>query len=199
MKSSSKTSLLAVALAASALFTSVAMAGIAESAEETKPLKAGAAIPDVTLNTAAGKPFSLLEEGRKQPAVYIFYRGGWCPYCNRHLAAMQDAEAELKELGFRILAISPDSGAALDATTEKNKLGYTLLSDAEMKATDAFGLAFKIEGRSADRLGRDWMPVPALYISDKHGKLAFAHTDADYKKRLDVDEVLAAARKIAGK
>ena len=199
MKSSFKTSLLALTVATGTLFTSVAQAGIAESAEAAKPVKAGASVPDVTLNTAAGKPFSLLEESRKQPAVYIFYRGGWCPYCNRHLAAMQDAEAELKELGFRILAISPDSGSALDATTEKNKLGYTLLSDADMKATDAFGLAFMIEGRRADRLGRNWMPVPALYISDKDGKLAFAHTDPDYKKRLDVDEVLAAARNIAGK
>ena len=72
----------------------------------------------------------------------IVYRGGWCPYCNLHLAALRKVEQPLKEMGFQIIAISPDKPEELMKTDEKHTLGYTLLSDSSATAIKALGLLF---------------------------------------------------------
>ena len=105
------------------------------------PLDAGGTMPAVTLQTADGEAFDLAAAVREQPAVLIFYRGGWCPYCTRHLMALQEVEPQVLEAGYRILAISPDRPEKLRETLAEQELGYTLLSDSDMTAAKAFGLA----------------------------------------------------------
>jgi peroxiredoxin len=124
---------------------------------------------------------------------------------------VQKAQGELKQLGFRVLAISPDGTDELNATADKEHLTYTLLSDAELKATEAFGLGFTIDDATVEKykgygikLGakagdRFVLPVPAVYLVGKDGKIAFAHYEPDYKKRLSAEALLKAAREVAGK
>ena len=61
-------------------------AEVPDSAEETRPIAAGEAVPALKLETVDGETFDLNEAIAKKPTVLIFYRGGWCPFCNRHLA-----------------------------------------------------------------------------------------------------------------
>jgi len=179
----------------------------AESAAAAKPLGTNVPIPDVTVKTAEGKPFKLKSETAGKPTVLIFYRGGWCPFCTRHLAELAKSQQQLTELGYQILAIGADAPAELPPTAERHHLGYTLLSDVDMQASDAFGLAFyldeattkRYEGRfklSARHNGRYWLPVPAVYLVDKNGRIVFTHTNPDYKKRLPIEELLTVARQI---
>jgi peroxiredoxin len=100
---------------------------------------------------------------------------------------------------------------ALKVTAAKEKLSYTLLSDAEMNAAGAFGLAFRVDDATVKRYrtygiklpathdGQYWLPVPAAYLVDAKGRIAFAHTDPDYKKRLSGAALLKAAKEITGK
>jgi peroxiredoxin len=181
-------------------------AAVAPSAAEARPLAAGAAVPDVTVRTADGQPFALRTETAKQPALLVFYRGGWCPFCTRHLAKLQEAQPELKTLGYRILAISADPPAALKPAADKHQLTYTLLSDSERRAADAFGLSFRLDDETAKKYqgyrlplnptgdGGFWLPVPAVYLVGRDGRIAFAHSDPDYTKRLPVEDLLKAAR-----
>jgi peroxiredoxin len=202
----------AVALAISAtLGVSLrAHAAPAESADQAKPLGVGAVVPDAVVKTAAGKEIALKQAISGKPTVLIFYRGGWCPFCTRHLGALAKSQADLTGLGYQILAISADAPEDLPATSEKHKLGYTLLSDADMKASDAFGLAFyldeattkRYEGRfklSGKHAGRYWLPVPAVYLVGKDGRIAFVHTDPDYRQRLPIEDLLKTARAESGK
>jgi peroxiredoxin len=156
-----------------------------------------------------GKDFSLQKETAGKPTLLIFYRGGWCPFCTRHLAELQKSQQELIDLGYQILAISADAPEDLVPTGEKYKLGYTLLSDVAMKASDAFGLAFYLDAAtsqqyasrfkmSARHEGRYWLPVPAVYIVGKDGRIAFVHTDPNYRRRLPVADLLKAAKEING-
>ena len=115
------------------------------SAQDIKPLGIGAPIPDLKLQTPEGKAFDLNEAIAKKPAVLIFYRGGWCPYCNTQLGQLQTIEPELVRRGYQILAVSPDRPEKLGASVEKHKLAYTLLSDHSMKAARAFGIAFRVD------------------------------------------------------
>jgi peroxiredoxin len=198
------------AVALCILWNGPVRAEIVATAEVVKPISKGAPVPDVTVKTLDGADFSLKKETADKLTVLIFYRGGWCPFCNRHLADIQKTQAELTKLGYRVLAISPDGAAELKATADKEHLTYTLLSDAELKAAEAFGLGFRLAEDTvrkyqeygikltAKRDDRFVLPVPAVFLVGKDGKVAFAHYNPDYQKRLSGVELLKEARKLAG-
>jgi len=187
-----------------------ARAEIAPSAESAKPLTKGSAVPDVSLKTIDGKDFALKKETADKLTVLIFYRGGWCPFCNRHLSDIQKAQEELAKLGYQVLAVSPDGAAELKATADKDHLTYTLLSDADLKAIEAFGLGFQLADATVEKYKEYGikltakkndhfvLPVPAVFLVGKDGKIAYTHYDPNYKKRLGAKELLGAARAVAG-
>ena len=173
------------------------------------PLTVGEPIPSVSLKTAEGQAFDLQAVAKEQPLVIIFYRGGWCPFCNAHLAELQEAQIQLKKLGFRIVAISPDRPEELQKSTEQNHLSYTLLSDSSMEATKAFGLAFEVDGPMLEKLAsynidieaasgekHHLLPVPAVFLVGPDGVIDFSHSNPDYTVRLSSAELLAAAKAV---
>lgn len=197
----------------SALFVSLvlvlaARAELAPSPEAAKPLPVGASVPSAAVRSADGTELDLATEVAVKPTLIVFYRGSWCPYCNKHLAELQGAEAELLALGYQILALSPDESAGLHAAQEKNHLSYRLLSDHAMKASDAFGLAFRVDPPTVEKYKKwniilapvpsepdaRWLPVPAVYLIGRDGKVKFVYTNADYKTRLSMPDLMAAAK-----
>ncbi len=177
------------------------------TAEAVHPLQVGQQAPTATVCTADGKQVEMAALYARKPSVVIFYRGGWCPYCNAHLGQIAKAEPELVAMGYQVLAVSPDKPESLKATLDKGHYTYELLSDSEVKLISAFGLAFHVDDPTVEKYrgfgidlnaasGRDHhvLPVPAVYIVDAQGVIRFAHFDPDYKKRLSPDELIAAAR-----
>jgi hypothetical protein len=77
---------------------------------ERRALKPGAIAPDFMLSDAQGRCVRLQSLLAQGPAVLVFYRGGWCPYCNLHLRGFQRALPELQQFGAQIVAISPVAG-----------------------------------------------------------------------------------------
>ena len=61
--------------------------------------------------------------------VLIFYRGGWCPYCDLHLRGFQRALPELQHFAAQIVAISPQLPDHSLSTQEKDELTFAVLSD----------------------------------------------------------------------
>lgn len=187
-----KSRLLVPAFAASVLLVSRLSA--AETPAESSWLGVGDHIPAATVLTAEGKPFDLNASVAAQPTVLIFYRGGWCPYCNAHLSALIDIEDDLKAAGFQLLAISPDTPEKLyDAPRRERTPTYILLSDADTKVIDAFGLGFD---RGGNRLPSR-LPHPAVYVVTTDGTIQFAHVDPNYRARLEPEKIVAAAQKVA--
>ncbi len=190
-------------LAALSLFTATSLS--AENPAEA--LAVGAAIPDVTLRTDKDQKFNLRREVAAKPAVLIFYRGGWCPFCTKHLSALAGIEKDLAASGFQLLAISTDSPAKLREKPDYQTLTYTLLSDSTMDAARAFGIAFKVTDdvfakykgfgvdlEAASGQTHHLLPHPAVFVVDKTGVIRFAHVNPDYKSRLDPAKILEAAR-----
>lgn len=182
---------------------------VAATPQEARPLAVGARAPGFVLQTPDGADFDLTAALAGKNTLLVFYRGGWCPFCNRHLAALAEIEPALLELGIRIIAISPDEPADLKPTIEKQKLNYTLLSDRTMQATAAYGLAFAVDTATRERYAQHkinlaplpgsagperWLPVPGVFLVNRTGTIAFAHTDPDYRNRIGNDALLAAAR-----
>jgi peroxiredoxin len=186
-------------------------ADVPTRAEDVKPLTQGQHAPSAALRDPTGARVELTEIYAHGPTMLVFYRGGWCPYCNVHLGQIQKAEAELRGMGFQVVAISPDRPEELAASLDKGKLTYRLLSDSDMTLTKAFGLAFRVEDQTLEKykgFGIDlekasgqshhWLPVPAVYLVDTKGVIRFAHWNPDYKTRLGPEELVSAARDMTG-
>ena len=182
-------------------------ANAAASADAVCPIKVGATVPTLTLATADGMPFDVGEAIRQKPTVLVFYRGGWCPYCNLQLKQLVEVESKLLALGYQLLAISTDKPEKLQETLTKDKLNYTLLSDSKMIACSAFGIAFKVEEQLVQKYkGYDidleaasgekhhLLPVPSVFIVGTDGIIKFSYVNPNYKVRLDSDVMLAAAK-----
>lgn len=180
---------------------------VESSAADIKPIEVGEGIPAVMVLDLDNQAIDLNTHLKDKKTVLIVYRGGWCPYCNRHLKDLMDIEEELKSLGFNILGMSADNPAHAFKTLQKNELTYDLISDPKMEACAAMGLAFKLDEKTIrkyqawnlgieDAAGYDHhiLPVPAVFIVDENATIRFRHYDPDYKQRLSAEEVLAAAK-----
>lgn len=175
---------------------------------DSRRLGEGDAIPDTILRTESGESVRLRDLVGKRPSVLIFYRGGWCPYCTRHLTALARIEKDVLGAGHQILAISIDRPEKLAETPDRKGLGYTLLSDSSAQTAGAFGIAFRvpdelvakykgehgIDLEAASGQTHHLLPHPAVYVVGADGVIRFAHVNEDYKVRLDPGKILDAVR-----
>lgn len=182
---------------------------VVTSPKNVNPLLIGASIPDITLKTIENKDVNLLDLAKNKPTIFIFYRGGWCPYCNLQLGQLRLIEPQLVELGYQLVAISPDRVEKLQETSAKNNLNYLLLSDSSANAAINFGIAFQVDSPTVEsykQYGIDLekfagekhhiLPVPSVFIVDTTGKIKFQYVNPDYKTRLSSDVILAAAKSV---
>jgi peroxiredoxin len=182
------------------LFLNATISSVAQTpmnATDISPLLIGEKIPPTTVSSVTGEVLSLQDIVKKKPSVVIFYRGGWCPFCNVHLAELQTIEQDILTLGYQIIAISPDSPENLQAAAGKHSLTYTLLSDADMSTAQAFGLAFAVPESSVERLKKSsggknpgQLPVPAVLVLNTEGEILFEYINPDYKKRISASLLL---------
>jgi peroxiredoxin len=164
---------------------------------------------DFTLPNVEGDMVSSEALRHEGPVVVSFYRGGWCPYCNLELKALQEVNDEIKALGARLVAISPELPDETLSTAEKNDLEFEVLSDTDNKVADQYGLSFSLaeelrpiyKNWGADVAtvndDPDWrLPLPATYVIDQDGRIVHSFTDEDYTARLEPDEILDSLRKL---
>ncbi len=175
-----------------------------KTAMEISPLLIGEKIPSVSLKSADNVDVNLFDLFANKKTILVFYRGGWCPYCNLHLAALGESEKELLALGYQIIAVSPDSPAKLKMTDEKNKINYILLSDSNGALSRAIGIAFQapttyknIVTEGSDGANTSlFLPIPSVFIIDAAGAIQFEHITPDYKNRISNDLLIAAAKSL---
>ena len=126
------------------------------------------------------------------------------------MGQLQEIIPQLRTLGYHIVGISPDRPEKLAASLEKNPGGYLLLSDSKMAAAKAFGLAFQLDDAMVERykgFGIDLeadsgqthhqLPVPAVFLVGKSGRIEFQYVNPNYKVRLQPEVLLAAAKAAA--
>ncbi len=177
--------------------------GVPQQATDIAPLLIGEVAPDLSLLTIEGREVKLLVKLSEKKTVLIFYRGGWCPYCNLHLAELQGIEKDIVALGYQVIAISPDSPENLKASLDKHQLSYLLLTDANMALSRAFGLAYAVPEASKERLKQSsggmnegMLPVPSVFILNTKGEILFEYINPDYKKRLKGSLLLSVLKEL---
>lgn len=176
-------------------------------ARDVRPLRVGDSVPNGALQSIDGKPVAFKDLITHKPSVVIFYRGGWCPFCNIQMGQLATLEPSLTAMGYQILAVSPDQPAKLKESLDKHHLAYTLLSDRTMDLTRQFGLAYRVSHEVVAKMkqyGSDLesstgntlhlLPVPAAYVVDRKGVIHFVYFNPDIKVRVNPDELLKAAK-----
>ena len=173
-------------------------------AEDISPILIGEKLPNANFQNAEGEYVQLKAVLEEKPTVLVFYRGGWCPYCNVQLSGLVDIEEDVLELGYQIVAISPDDYKNLQSTIENNSTKYKLLSDPNGKFIKKIGIAFKtssslkeyITGKGQKGETSSVMPAPTVMIVDKKGVIKFEYINPNYKERISGEMLLSVLKTI---
>ena len=172
-------------------------------AQDAMPLAVGADAPAFEAKDQNGKEVNLKKLRKKGSVVLIFYRGQWCPYCNKQLSALEDSLSFITAKNATVIAITPETEENVNKTIEKTKVTYSVLNDKGLKIMKAYKVAFEVDAETVKKYkgyGIDFekangengavLPVPAVYIIDKKGKITYAYFDKDYRKRASVKEIV---------
>ncbi len=171
-----------------------------------KALKTGDVLPNIVLPNVKGEAISLqskLKSGKK--LVIAFYRGGWCPYCNVELVALQKILPEIQAKGAELIAITPESPDNSLSTTEKNELTFEVLTDKDNKIANSLNLAYQlpeelnvlyknfgIDLKESQGNTEKTLPIAATYVVEASGKVTYHFLKEDYKLRADTSDILNA-------
>ncbi|WP_146392874.1 peroxiredoxin-like family protein [Allorhodopirellula solitaria] len=178
--------------------------GIEKSAKQV-----GDKAVDGTAEDWQGNTVQLSELWNKGPVVLMWYRGGWCPYCNLQLRAMQQNLDQIENAGARLVVMTPELPAKAQQTAEASGIDIVALHDANNELAKKYGIVFDLpepiapmyrdSGRLKTYNGNDdlQLPLSATYVVDQSGKITYAFLDADYKKRAEPSEVIAAVKAAA--
>lgn len=183
------------------IITGFAFTAFAQEAPEG--LFIGSKAADFKGTDQRGNEIRLKDLLKKGKVVLIFYRGYWCPHCNRELSRFQDSIGLILDKGATLVAISPEQPENVAKTIEKTKAEYSILHDEGLKIMKAYDVDFEVPENTVTRYrngnidlaeinGKNgtWLPVPAVYIIDKEQTVTYRFFNADYKKRPSVKEVV---------
>lgn len=92
--------------------------------------------PTFTLSDQNEEPVSLADHGGKPVLVY-FYPKADTPGCTTQACGLRDVAGEIGDTV--VIGISPDAPAKLARFDRKHSLGFTLLSDPDHAAAQAYG------------------------------------------------------------
>lgn len=159
--------------------------------------------PDFKAKDQNGNEVRLKDLLKKGKVVLVFYRGQWCPYCNKELSRLQDSLQFITDKGATLVAVSPEIPENVAKTIEKTKATYSVLYDEGLKIMKAYDVEYELQENTVTRYrnaGLDieksngangkYLPVPAVYIIDKESTVTYRFFEPDYKKRPSVQEIL---------
>jgi len=173
--------------------------GIESSAKNT-----GDEAPAFTLQNASGSEVSLASLLSEGPVVLTWYRGGWCPYCNITLRALQEQLPAFTERGATLVALTPEVPDKSLSTKEKNELTFEVLTDLNNEVAKRYGVVFELTNEVHeiynDKFSFDSfngnedgeLPLAATYVIGTDGVIRYAFLDSDYTRRAEPAEILAA-------
>lgn len=166
-------------------------------------LQVGQTAPDFSLPNQNGEQRQLSDLLKNGAVVISFYRGGWCPYCNLELKALQDILSDIKAAGANLIAITPETPDHSLSTAQKNALAFDVLSDQGNAVANQFGLKFSIaeelvqlyikRGLDLQKAHGDssfTLPLPATYVVAQDGKVIYQFVDTDHTRRAEPENIL---------
>ena len=167
-------------------------------------LKKGDTAPLFTAIDNSGKKIDLKNILKEHKSVVLFfYRGQWCPYCNKYIQQLQDSLQTLTAKGAYVIGITPETGENINKTINKTKASFSMIHDKGHSIMKSYDVNYVMDQTLFERYKRNgvdmeanngnadhMLPVPATYIINKSGKLAYVHFDKDYTHRPTIKSLL---------
>lgn len=168
--------------------------------------RSGSSMPEADLLDAHGAPTSLAYIRAGRPAVVVFYRGAWCPYCNVALRAYQEQlYPALVERDAVLVAVSPQRPEGSLSAEKSNELSFPAVSDPGNRLATALGIATEpspaAQGAQA-ALGLDLatlnidgtraIPMPTVVIVDSDGVIRWIDVHHNYAGRTESADIITA-------
>jgi peroxiredoxin len=168
-------------------------------------LKAGQQAPLFSGTDQNGKTIDLKKILKTNKSVVLFfYRGQWCPYCNKHIKELQDSLQLLTGKNAYVIGVTPETKENINSTIKKTKAGFSMIQDTDDSIMKAYGVNFRMDDETFAKYKtygidleanngntRHTLPVPATYIISSSGKIKFVQFDTNYQKRASVKTLLA--------
>ncbi|MGN6573834.1 MAG: peroxiredoxin-like family protein [Pseudolabrys sp.] len=167
----------------------------------------GDAMPPFALPDENGQIVSLADLLKDGPAIVTFHRGHWCPYCRISMSTLAQAQHEIQQRGARMVAIVPETARYARAMKDQAKARFPILLDMDNGYAMSLNLAVWIDGEMKEMMsalgralpdyqGNDaWMlPIPATFVVGRDGRITARFVDPDYRKRMAIDDLLAALK-----
>lgn len=181
-----------------------------QALDALKGLQVGDEAPFFHLENQDEEVVYLEDKLKEGSVVLVFYRGQWCPICNRHLGRFQDSLSLISNLDASVISISPEQPEYLSAMKEKVDLDFDLLYDQGYFVASEYGLLFdpgeSLRNRYDKMLNanfeeahqdeRGLLPIPATFIIGQDGKILWRQFDPNYKNRSSVLEIIEALKEI---
>jgi peroxiredoxin len=163
-------------------------------------LKVGDKAPDFTGYDQKGKQVELKKLLEKGPIILVFYRGIWCPACNKYLQIYQDSLTMVTDQGVSFVAVTPESIEFVEQTVKLHNISYTVIYDCQEKIMKDYDVMFNVTKAYQDKIltsfsadiaknnGREAarLPVPATYVINRDGTIVAIQFDPNYQNRASV-------------
>jgi len=172
-------------------------------AQKPEPLYIGDKAPNILAVDQNEQRVSLKDRLKEGPVIIVFYRGEWCPHCNRHMSQIQDSLQMILDAGASVIAVTPEKGEKIEKTVSKTDASFSIVYDENHRIMDKYNVTFKLSGwkrfiygfaginiNKASGNKDSALPVPATYIVAKDGTIYASHFNEDYTERMQVIEML---------
>ncbi|MDZ7899708.1 MAG: peroxiredoxin-like family protein [Arcicella sp.] len=164
-------------------------------------MKVGDKAPNFMGKDHAGNMVSLKKLTEKGKVVVMFYRGAWCPFCNKYMSQLEQSLPDFKAKNTTVIAITPETDESISKAIDKTKATFSVIYDKDRSIMKNWKVAYSMSddmktkykgyGLDLEKQQGDWMlPVPATYIVGKDGKIEYVHFDENYQKRAEITDIL---------
>lgn len=167
-------------------------------------LKKGENAPEFAAVDNSGRKIDLKHILKSHKTVVLFfYRGQWCPYCNRYVQRMQDSLQLLVDKGAYVIGVTPETAANITKTVEKTHASFSIIQDKGYRIMKEYQVNYVVADTMVSKLRKygvdieanngnkdHVLPVPATYVIDQTGKITFVHFDKDYTHRPSISVIL---------
>jgi len=93
-------------------------------AQDPHGLQVNQAAPDFSGKDQYGKTITLKSLLKKGNVLLVFYRGEWCPYCNKYLKELEESLLTISAKGASVVAVTPEKPEYVAKSVEKTKATF---------------------------------------------------------------------------
>ena len=171
--------------------------------------KIGETVPSFKIKSQNDRAVAWTNLLQKAPLLVIFYRGGWCPYCNLQIKQLSEAYPEFEKRQVLPILISVDKPEATTLSQKTYDIPFPVLSDSDLNAHNAFDVVLTVDDKTYQLYKQygivleDWsgenhhkIAVASSFIVSKDSKILWAHTSTDYKTRPSIPQLLQVIDKL---